>query len=392
MQIKLRTLFSVTVLCMTLSACALAQAGEPAFWDHYKSTFISQDGRVIDYGQGQASTSEGQGYGMLLAVINGDKKVFDTVWGWTKANLSVRQDSLLAWLWGKRDNGMWEVMDYNNATDGDTLIAFSLLKASTQWDSDSYEQEAMKVIRSIREKLAVRIEGKTFLLPGYYGFKDAGSITLNPSYMIFSAYRLFAEVDDNAFWRKIHQDGLELLKAACFGNPCLPADWVWVSRRGVEIAEARSTRFGHDAVRTLLHVSWAQGQLPDGLAIERDNSYSIIWDAKVRVGGYSMGTDDRTIREYITTQSRDLKRLSMRNIYYLVVSSEFRDDYDDAVGMLKMETDVSEVCLMEVEGLVAMVDAKLREPLQLTLGPDGLQRLFSTSGVLTSEDVREILG
>ncbi|KKK77583.1 hypothetical protein LCGC14_2852130 [marine sediment metagenome] len=281
MQIKLRTLFSVTVLYMTLSACALAQAGEPAFWEHYKSTFISQDGRVIDYGQGQASTSEGQGYGMLLAVINGDKKVFDTVWDWTKANLSVRQDNLLAWLWGKRDNGMWEVMDYNNATDGDTLIAFALLKASTKWDRDSYEKEAMKVIRSIREKLAVRIEGKTFLLPGYYGFKDAGSITLNPSYMIFSAYRLFAEVDDNEFWRKIHQDGLELLKAACFGNPCLPADWIWVSRRGVEIAEARSTRFGHDAVRTLLHVSWAQGQLPEGLAIGLDsykqNGYIPWW-------------------------------------------------------------------------------------------------------------------
>ena len=124
MLIKLRTLFSVTILCMTLSACASAQAGGPAFWEHYKSTFISHDGRVIDYGQGQASTSEGQGYGMLLAVINGDKKAFDTIWGWTKANLTVRQDGLMAWLWGKRDNAMWEVMDYNNATDGDTLIDF----------------------------------------------------------------------------------------------------------------------------------------------------------------------------------------------------------------------------------------------------------------------------
>lgn len=136
-----------------------------------------------------------------------------------------------------------------------------------------------------------------------------------------------------------------------------------------------------------------QGRVPDGLAKELDNSYAIIWDAKMRADDYSIGTDDRTIREYVTTQSRDLKRRKLlRNIYYAIISSGFRDDYDDVVRMVKMETDVNEVCLIEAEALVAMVDAKLRDPLQLTLGPDGIQRLFSTSGVLTSDDVREILG
>ncbi len=136
-----------------------------------------------------------------------------------------------------------------------------------------------------------------------------------------------------------------------------------------------------------------QGRVPDGVALDLDNLYAIIWDAKMRADGYSIGTDDRTIREYITTQSRDLKRRrSLRNIYFVVVSSSFHDDYDDVVGMVKMETDVSEVRLVEADALVAMVDAKLRDPLQLTLGPDGIQRLFSTSGVLSSRSVREILG
>jgi len=56
-----------------------------------------------------------------------------------------------------------------------------------------------------------------------------------------------------------------------------------------------------------------------------------------------------------------------------------------------METDVNEVCLVEASALVAMVDAKLRDPLQLTLGPNGLQHLFSTSGVLTADDVNGLL-
>jgi hypothetical protein len=130
------------------------------------------------------------------------------------------------------------------------------------------------------------------------------------------------------------------------------------------------------------------GRVPDGLALELDNSYAVLWDAKIREDGYSMGTDDRAIREYVMTQSRDLKRRrALRNIYYAIVSSGFKDDYDDLIRSIKMETDTNEVCLIEAAALVAMVDAKLRNPLQVSLGPDGLQRLFSNSGILTADDV-----
>jgi hypothetical protein len=136
-----------------------------------------------------------------------------------------------------------------------------------------------------------------------------------------------------------------------------------------------------------------QGRVPDGRAVAVDNSYAILWDAKVRADGYSLGRDDRAIREYVTTQSRELsRRHGVRNVYYLIISSDFADDHDDAIRMLKMETGISEVCLVTAEALVAMVDARLRDPLQVTLGPDGLQRLFSTSGIVTAETVRDTLG
>ncbi len=134
-----------------------------------------------------------------------------------------------------------------------------------------------------------------------------------------------------------------------------------------------------------------KGRVPDGLALALDDSYAIFWDAKVRTESYSMGTDDRIIREYITTQSRDLKRRrSLRNTYYVVISSCFSDDFDDTIRSIKMDTDISEVCLIEAEALVAMIDIKLREPLQITLGPDGFQRLFTFSGIITSSSVREL--
>jgi hypothetical protein len=67
------------------------------------------------------------------------------------------------------------------------------------------------------------------------------------------------------------------------------------------------------------------------------------------------------------------------------------DDFDDAISSMKMETEVSEVVLLTADALVAIVDAKLRSPLQVTLGPDGIQRLFTSSGVLTADMVREYL-
>ena len=75
----------------------------------------------------------------------------------------------------------------------------------------------------------------------------------------------------------------------------------------------------------------------------------------------------------------------------MIISSSFADDYDDAIRSIKMETDISEVSLVEANALVEMVDAKLRAPLQITLGPDGLQRIFSVSGIVNAEMVKEQL-
>ena len=77
---------------------------------------------------------------------------------------------------------------------------------------------------------------------------------------------------------------------------------------------------------------------------------------------------------------------------YLVPAAH--KDYDEPIASLKMETDVNEIVLLEAAAIVAMVDTKLHDPLHVSLGPlgpDGLQRLFTTSGVLTAEMVRELL-
>ena len=135
-----------------------------------------------------------------------------------------------------------------------------------------------------------------------------------------------------------------------------------------------------------------KGRVPDGQAIAVDDQYAIVWDAKARADGYKMGTDDRVIRDYIDTQSRILKRRgSILKVYYLIISSSFSDEFDELIETLKMQTNVNEVCLMETAALVAVVNQKLRAPLDVSLGSDGLQRLFTSSGVITEDTVLEKL-
>ena len=131
---------------------------------------------------------------------------------------------------------------------------------------------------------------------------------------------------------------------------------------------------------------------PDGIAIDRENNYIIIWDAKARNDKYKIGTDYRAIADY-TSRVLKLRKKHMNivNVYFMIVSSNFADNFDDTINILKMETAISEVILMEADALVEIVSQKLRFMREITLGVDGIQRLFTKSGVLTAEKVKTIL-
>jgi len=242
-------------IVLAIAACTSIYGREAALWDQYKQNFLSEDGRIIDIAQDKASHSEGQGYGMWLAVVHGDRAAFDRIWQWTRNNLQVRSDSLFAWHWGKRPNGEWAVIDYNNATDGDIMIAYALLQAREQWQAESYRDASLKIIGDIRTRLSVVRQGRTFLLPGYSGFTREAGLVLNPSYLILPAFRMFGRVDQAAFWDKIHKDGLFLIDRSCFGSLCLPADWVMVDGDRFAPSPGNDPYFGGNAIRIVLNLS-----------------------------------------------------------------------------------------------------------------------------------------
>lgn len=220
-------------------------------WMMYKSRFITADGRIIDTGNNGASHSEGQGYGLLLALRMNDDEAFKQIWQWTKSNLQVRKDSLF--IWRKRQTTAISDEDKNNATDGDIIIAWSLLEASKKWEQTSYENEAIKVLNDIKQKLIIQKNGLDIILPGEYGFQFPDSTIINLSYWVYPAFKVFSEFDNDPVWRKLTASGQTLSQKARFGRWQLPPDWLEI-KNDHSMAPARNKQFGYDAVRVPLYL------------------------------------------------------------------------------------------------------------------------------------------
>lgn len=139
------------------------------------------------------------------------------------------------------------------------------------------------------------------------------------------------------------------------------------------------------------------GRNPDGIAKSHMHNYAIIYDAKSRQDGYSIGTsDERQFQDYINREVPSLRAQGFRNIYFAVISGAYRDDGRDAIRTLKITTDIQEVRLIEAEALLTLLETRLRDP-NFGLGPGdvegpGVQDFFAESGLLKATDVREELG
>lgn len=233
--------------------------GNTAAWRSYKARFVTDQGRVVDTGNGRISHSEGQGYGMLLAVAAGDRETFQRIWNWTRANLMVRDDALLAWRWepDKRPG----VADMNDATDGDILVAWALGEAGDAWSDDGYRLAARRIAVDVaRRTVLFRTDGPSLLLPAMNGFsaedRPDGPV-INLSYWVFPAFPRLAKVAPEFEWGRLSATGQDLVLRARFGQARLPTEWIAMRGGQPQPAAGFPAHFSYNAVRVPLYLAMA---------------------------------------------------------------------------------------------------------------------------------------
>lgn len=238
-------------------------------WHSYRRVFIQNDGRVIDYQAKDRSTSEGQAYAMLRAVLINDASTFAKTLNWAENNLKRQKngkktDNLWAWKWGKKADGSWGAIDSNFASDGDIDAITALIFAYRRWNRPEYLKLARTKLEDLWKLSTVtNRKGKRYLLPGE---KDAfipnsSTIYLNPSYLAPYAFRIFSQVDSKRDWLSLVDSSYQVLeKSLSLSTVDLPSDWVALNIRSGEFQSLPSsskiqTLYSFDAYRVWWRVT-----------------------------------------------------------------------------------------------------------------------------------------
>ncbi len=257
----------VMLAMMLFPISATAASVTEADWTTYKAAFLDPAGRIVDTANNNISHSEGQGYGMWLAVLADAPADFELIWSFTKTELLVRDDGLAAWKWDPQTDP--HISDINNATDGDILIAYALALAAKQWRKPDYADAARSIARTVLAKTVVQRGGRTLLLPGTAGFAEADrpdGPVVNPSYFIFEAFPVLNELVPSPLWAALTKDGVAQIAAYSFGPRKLSADWVSVKTKP-RPADGFPQEFGYNSVRIPLYL--ARAGLGDAKLLER---------------------------------------------------------------------------------------------------------------------------
>lgn len=225
-----------------------------ASWASWKDAFLTADGRVVDQLQGGASHSESQGYGLVLSVFNGDRAAFDSIRGWTEANLTQRADGLLNW----RLLPDQPAPEAQNATDGDIFYAWGLALGADRFGIKDARSRATEIAGAIANTCLAadpRDPERLVILPAAEGFRRGTAVIVNPSYIMPRALFDLAALSRDARLAQAAEDGLKLLDEIA-SNGLVP-NWVQIDMLGTNPSAEHPAHSGYDAMRVPLYLIWS---------------------------------------------------------------------------------------------------------------------------------------
>lgn len=241
-------------------------------WDTFRAQFMNESGRILSGPEGSGQTySEAQSYGLFFALVANDRAAFDKILTWTENNLCAGDMTaqLPAWLWGKRDDGTWGVIDSNPASDSDIWIAYALGEAGRLWNERRYRAlSSLLAARILREETADLPGLGLSLLPAPKGFTQGDKRwRLNPSYMPLQVMEWLAQTQPQPEWRALANSSRDIIIGA--SPKGFTPDWtLYDAGKGFlpDTEGAEKGQGGYNAIRVYL---WAGMLHPDAPGRQR---------------------------------------------------------------------------------------------------------------------------
>jgi len=225
-------------------------------WETYKTHFVEADGRVVDH-FAKHSTSEGQAYGMFLALVARDREGFAKIFDWANRFLAKGDlgQHLPAWKWADK-GGRQQIVDPNAASDADLFMAYALVHAASVFGSDEYARLGGRLLALIEAREVVDIPGLgPMMLPAPIGFEIAQGFRLNQSYLPLPLVRWASSMSKDrkdAPWTAMIEATVLMAEGSTPNR--LYADWIiWDKNSRRFVADTVLPPLGsYDAIRAYL--------------------------------------------------------------------------------------------------------------------------------------------
>lgn len=234
--------------------------------ERFLTRHLADDGRIVRHDHGGDTVSEGQAYGMLVAVALRDRDRFERIWDWTRTNLR-RDDGLLSWRWERG-----AVADPMPATDADVDAAHALTLASYVFAEPSYARAAAEIADAIVEHEVVRGRLGPVAVAGPWAVEDRW---VNPSYGAPVAFAALADLTGNRIWTEL-DDGARRVVAGSSTPTDLVPDWALLTDDAIEPSGPPSggdAFHGYDAARTAVRFAVDCDRDGRSLAAAMDDEY-----------------------------------------------------------------------------------------------------------------------
>lgn len=103
------------------------------------------------------------------------------------------------------------------------------------------------------------------------------------------------------------------------------------------------------------------GRNPDAIIRFRAENTAFLVDAKAYSNGYSLGIDDRAIKEYINHYCPKLNNDGFKKVGFIIVSNSFKSNFDSFINEITWNTDIKRFILLSSEALLYLLAYKTKD-------------------------------
>lgn len=126
------------------------------------------------------------------------------------------------------------------------------------------------------------------------------------------------------------------------------------------------------------------GRNPDVIATYREENTAFLIDAKAYGSAYSLGIDDRAIREYTLGRCPKLQKEGFKKIGFIIVSNAFKSSFDEFANDLTWNTDIKRFICITSEALLYLLAYKTKDKLNLSTI---VESMVTMGNIVTAQDV-----